>query len=36
VENNGKDVTGNFHTERWGAFKTYFKFSIDSDGKIYR
>ncbi len=36
VENEGKDITGNFHTESWGDFKTYFKFSIDADGKVYR
>ncbi|WP_286862234.1 MULTISPECIES: hypothetical protein [Sphingobacterium] len=36
VENEGKDITGNFHTESWGDFKTYFKFSINSDGKFDR
>ncbi|WP_207632706.1 hypothetical protein [Foetidibacter luteolus] len=36
VENNGLDITGNFHTESWGDFKTYFKFHINSDGKINR
>jgi hypothetical protein len=36
VENNGLDVTGNFHTESWGYFKTYFKFHINSEGKINR
>lgn len=36
VENNGHDITGNFHTESWGDFKTYFKFHINSEGKINR
>lgn len=36
VENEGKDITGNFHTESWGDFKTYFKFSINAEGKFDR
>ena len=36
VENNGLDVFGQFHTEAWGNFPTYFKFSIDAEGKIFR
>lgn len=36
VKNDGKDITGNFHTESWGDFKTYFHFTIDADGKINR
>ena len=36
VENNGQDITGNFHTESWGDFKTYFKFQINAEGKINR
>ncbi|POS00590.1 hypothetical protein Q361_1502 [Flavobacterium croceum DSM 17960] len=36
VENNGLDITGNFHTESWGDFKTYFKFQINAEGKINR
>ena len=36
IENNGLDITGNFHTESWGDFKTYFKFHIDTEGKINR
>lgn len=34
VENDGKDITGNFHTESWGDFKTYFKFHINAEGKV--
>jgi hypothetical protein len=36
VENNGLDILGNFHTESWGDFKTYFKFHINAGGKIER
>ncbi|GAA4161419.1 hypothetical protein GCM10022217_27050 [Chryseobacterium ginsenosidimutans] len=36
VENEGKDIYGNFHTESWGDFRTYFKFHIEDDGKISR
>ncbi len=36
VENDGQDLTGNFHTESWGDFKTYFKFHPDSNGKFDR
>ena len=36
VENKGLDITGNFHTESWGDFKTYFKFHPDADGKFNR
>jgi len=34
LENNGLDITGNFHTESWGDFKVYFKFHINAEGKI--
>jgi len=36
VENDGKDIYGNFHTESWGDFRTYFKFHFNKDGKIER
>jgi hypothetical protein len=36
VENKGLDIFGNFHTESWGDFKTYFKFHINAEGKIER
>lgn len=36
VENNGLDIYGNFHTESWGDFRTYFKFHINATGKIDR
>lgn len=36
VSNNGKDIIGNFHTESWGDFKTYFNFTINDEGKFNR
>lgn len=36
VENDGKNITGEFHTESWGNFKTYFNFTINKDGKVNR
>lgn len=34
IENEGKEIFGQFHTESWGDFKTYFKFSLNSEGKF--
>jgi hypothetical protein len=34
VENHGLDLTGDFHSERWGDFRTYFRFQLDPSGKI--
>jgi hypothetical protein len=34
VEQNGLHVYGKFHSDQWGDFKTYFKFTVDADGKI--
>ena len=36
VENNGLDVTGAFHSDQWGDFRTYFKFRLSPSGKIVR
>ncbi|MBC9797339.1 hypothetical protein [Sinomicrobium weinanense] len=36
VENDGKDIYGQFHSDQWGDFKVYFKFHIDHTGKIHR
>ncbi|MGG5210608.1 nuclear transport factor 2 family protein [Chryseobacterium sp. MIQD13] len=35
VEDNGQSVYGQFHSDTWGNFRTYFKFHINSEGKIY-
>lgn len=36
VANDGLDVYGRFHSDKWGDFKTYFKFQINSEDKITR
>jgi hypothetical protein len=36
VENNGLDLTGAFHSDQWGDFKTYFRFRLSAAGKIKR
>jgi len=36
VENNGLDLLGRFHSDRWGNFKTYFRFHLDGEGRITR
>ncbi len=36
VEENGLAIYGKFHSDHWGDFKTYFKFRINTDGKISR
>jgi hypothetical protein len=36
VENNGLDLTGAFHSDQWGDFRTYFKFRLSPSGKIQR
>lgn len=34
VENEGKDVYGNFYAGQWGTFRVYFKFHQNADGKF--
>ncbi len=36
VEDSGLAVYGKFHSDRWGDFKTYFRFKLNEDGKISR
>jgi hypothetical protein len=36
VSNAGLDVVGAFHSDRWGDFRTYFKFRLSPAGKITR
>lgn len=36
VENDGHNVYGQFHSDQWGDFRTYFKFHLTSDNKIKR
>lgn len=34
VENDGKDIYGKFFAGQWGTFDTYFKFTVNAEGKI--
>ena len=36
VEKDGLELIGEFHSERWGDFRTYFRFRISPAGKIKR
>lgn len=36
VENQGKDIVGNFYAGQWGTFKVFFKFHQQADGKFNR
>ena len=36
VEDNGTSIYGQFHSDTWGDFKTYFKFYISKEGRIYK
>ena len=36
VEPDGLGVVGSFHSERWGDFRTYFRFRLSPEGKIQR
>jgi hypothetical protein len=36
VTNNGLDLIGRFHSDRWGDFRTYFNFQLTPGGKIAR
>ena len=34
VENDGKAVFGQFHSDQWGNFKTYFKFHLNAAARF--
>ena len=36
VEDDGLSIYGHFHSDTWGDFKTYFKFQVNTVGKIVR
>ncbi len=36
VENNGKDIYGDFYAGQWGTFRVYFKFHQNEEGKFTR
>lgn len=36
IENDGKDLYGNFYAGQWGTFRVYFKFHQNAEGKFNR
>lgn len=36
VEDNGCTIYGTFHSDQWGTFNTFFKFHVNTAGKIDR
>lgn len=36
IENEGKDIYGQFHAGQWGTFRVFFKFHQNVDGKFNR
>ncbi|HCA06156.1 MAG TPA: hypothetical protein DEO71_03095 [Chryseobacterium sp.] len=36
VENDSKDIYGNFEAGKWGTFRTFFKFHKNNEGKFDR
>lgn len=36
IENDGKNLEGDFFAGQWGTFKVYFNFTLNGEGKIER
>jgi hypothetical protein len=36
VDNNGRDLAGQFRSDQWGDFRSYFRFQLSPAGKIKR
>lgn len=36
VENDGKNLVGDFYAGQWGTFKVFFHFHVNQEGKIHR
>ncbi|SEM63948.1 hypothetical protein SAMN05216436_10671 [bacterium A37T11] len=36
IADGGLMIYGRFHSDQWGDFKTYFKFYLDGEDKIYK
>jgi hypothetical protein len=34
VQEGGLSIEGEFHSDTWGRFRTYFRFTLSSSGKI--
>ncbi|WP_326537193.1 hypothetical protein [Pseudorhodoferax sp.] len=36
VSEDGLEVRGMFHSDQWGDFRTYFRFTLGADGRVVR
>jgi hypothetical protein len=36
IANNGLYIEGDFHSDEWGNFRTYFNFELNDSGRIVR
>jgi ketosteroid isomerase-like protein len=36
VSHHGLDLAGHFHSDEWGDFQAYFRFTLSDNGKIQR
>jgi len=36
VARDGTEVIGEFHSDTWGDFRSYFRFTLDDTGKVVR
>lgn len=36
IENHGLELTGAFHSQQWGDFRSYFRFELTAEGRICR
>ena len=36
IDNGGLDLIGDFRSEKWGDFRTYFRFHLSPSGKVLR
>lgn len=36
VKLDGREIVGQFHSDTWGNFRTYFRFHLNADSKIER
>lgn len=36
VKRDGTEIVGQFHSDQWGDFRTYFRFHANADGKFDR
>src|SRR4029077_4102884 len=36
TDNGGLQLVGGFHSDKWGDFRTYFRFRLSATGKVQR